>query len=49
MFENMTKEEAKKKIFESVKEYYKEFHKEIKYKEGDKINYSGRIYDEKRM
>ncbi len=49
MFENMTKEEAKKKIFESVKEYYKEFHKEIKYNEGDKINYSGRIYDEKEM
>lgn len=49
MFENMTKEEAKKKIFEDVKEYYKEFHKEKEYKEGEKIRYSGRVYDEKEM
>ena len=46
MFENMTKEEAKKIIFHNVKEYYKEFHNEKKYKEGEKIVYSGRIYDE---
>ena len=49
MFENMSKEEAKQKIFESVKEYYKQFHKVSKYKEGDRINYSGRIYDENEM
>lgn len=46
MFENMTKEEAKKIIFHNVKEYYKEFHNEKKYKEGEKIVYSGRVYDE---
>lgn len=49
MFENMTIAEAKQKIFDSVKEYYKEFHKIKEYKEGDKIGYSGRVYDEKEI
>lgn len=49
MFGNMTKEEAKEKIFESVKEYYKEYHQKKEYHEGDKINYSGRVYDETEM
>ena len=49
MFENMTKEEAKKKIFDCVREYYNEFHKESDYNEGDKIGYSGRVYDSSEM
>lgn len=49
MFENMTKDEAKEKIFDCVKEYYKEFHKVPEYKAGDRVNYSGRVYDENEM
>ena len=49
MFTNMSESEAKEKIFESVKEYYKEFHKDKEYIEGDRVNYSGRVYDEKEM
>ena len=49
MFENMSKDDAKKKIFDCVKEYYREFHGVKEYTEGDRINYSGRIYDENEM
>ena len=43
-------EEARKQIKGLVAEYYHEFKEDKKgFKEGDRINYSGRVYDENDM
>src|SRR5574344_1217974 len=49
MFENESKEQATKQILESVKEYYKKFMVNPDYKEGDRISYASRVFDEKEM
>mgnify|MGYP002624650958 FL=1 len=49
MFENKSKEEATKEILESVKEYYAKFMKKPEYKDGDRISYASRVFDEKEM
>lgn len=49
MFENETKLQATKKILESVKEYYKKFMTKSEYKDGDRIPYASRVFDEKEM
>lgn len=44
------KEGLKRQIHELVREYYKLYHLPLKdYKEGDKIQYSGRVYDEEEL
>ena len=49
MFENKSKEEAAKEILNSVKEYYKTFMVRPEYKDGDRISYASRVFDEKEM
>ena len=49
MFENKTKEEATKEILNSVKEYYKKYMVRPEYKDGDRISYASRVFDEKEM
>ena len=49
MFESMTKAQAAQQILESVKEYYKAFMKKPPYRDGDRISYSGRVFDEQEM
>ena len=50
MFENSTEKEAREEILNRVKEYYKCFMKnDTEFKEGDRINYSGRVFDEKEL
>ena len=49
MFENKTKEEATKEILESVKEYYAKFMQKPEWKDGDRIAYASRVFDEKEM
>lgn len=49
MFEGKTKEEANKEILESVKAYYAEFMQKPAYKDGDRISYASRVFDEKEM
>ncbi len=49
MFENKTKEEAQKEILNSVKEYYKTFMVKPEYRDGDRIAYASRVFDEKEM
>ncbi len=49
MFENKTKEEATKEILESVKEYYAKYMQKPVYKDGDRISYASRVFDEKEM
>ena len=49
MFEDETKEEANKEILNSVKEYYKTFMVKPEYKDGDRISYASRVFDEKEM
>lgn len=49
MFEGKTKEEANKEILNSVKEYYKKFMVKPEYKDGDRISYASRVFDEKEM
>ena len=49
MFEGKTKEEANKEILDSVKEYYKKFMVRPEYKDGDRISYASRVFDEKEM
>lgn len=47
MFKNKTEEQARKEILNSVKEYYNNFlKKDTTFNEGDRISYSGRVYDE---
>lgn len=40
---------TKEQIFELVKQYYQENHVKKEYKEGDRIPYAARVYDEKEM
>lgn len=42
----MSKEADREKILEAVKEYAKKYCATPEYKEGDRINYAGKIYDE---
>ena len=49
MFENKSKEEATKEILESVKEYYAKYMKKPDYKDGDRISYASRVFDENEM
>jgi CDP-6-deoxy-D-xylo-4-hexulose-3-dehydrase len=49
MFESMTREEAAKAILESVREYYRHFMRKPAYKDGDRISYAGRVFDEEEM
>lgn len=49
MFENKSKDEATKEILESVKEYYAKYMKKPDYKDGDRISYASRVFDEKEM
>ena len=49
MFEGKTKEEANKEILNRVKEYYKKFMVRAEYKDGDRISYASRVFDEKEM
>jgi CDP-6-deoxy-D-xylo-4-hexulose-3-dehydrase len=39
----------KDQILEMVKQYYRDKHKKPPYKEGDRINYAGRVYDEEEL
>ena len=50
MFENKTEQEARKEILNMVSEYYSKFHNiETPFKEGDRIPYASRVYDENEM
>ena len=49
MFENKSKEEATKEILESVREYYSRYMKKGEYRDGDRIAYASRVFDEKEM
>lgn len=50
MFAQMTKQQAKEQILESVKAYYHAFHKQKQaYKRGDYLPYAGRVYDEQEL
>lgn len=49
MFESMSKDEATKKILDSVAEYYKTYMVRPEYKDGDRISYASRVFDEKEM
>jgi len=49
MFESMTKEDATKKILENVAEYYRTYMVKPEYKDGDRIPYASRVFDEKEM
>jgi CDP-4-dehydro-6-deoxyglucose reductase, E1 len=49
MFESMTKEQATQHILESVKEYYKVFMQKPPYRDGDRIPYASRVFDEQEM
>lgn len=49
MFENMNKEEATKQILESVKAYYGAFMRRPEYKDGDRIAYASRVFDDEEM
>ena len=46
----MTESEKRKQILDMVAEYAREYHvKNEEFKPGDRINYAGRVYDEKEM
>lgn len=49
MFNSMTKEQATQHILDSVKEYYKTFMQKPPYKDGDRIPYAARVFDEHEM
>ena len=49
MFKNKTKEEATEEILESVREYYVRFMRRPDYKDGDRISYASRVFDEREM
>ena len=46
MFENMTQSEAHDSILNSVKEYYTHYMQNPPYKDGDRIPYASRVFDE---
>ena len=45
----MSREQATAQILESVKEYYKHYMVKPEYKDGDRISYASRVFDEKEM
>lgn len=45
----MKSEQIKEEILRLTKEYYKEKHIKLEYKEGDRISYGGRFFDEKEI
>lgn len=46
----MSNQQADKaKILELVAEYYNNYHKKAEYKDGDRISYASRVYDEREM
>ncbi|MFP3089905.1 lipopolysaccharide biosynthesis protein RfbH [Treponema sp. TIM-1] len=49
MFESMNQEEARRAIFDRVKEYYQTFMVRPSYKDGDRIPYASRVFDEQEM
>lgn len=49
MFEDKAQEDAKLKILEDVKAYYKKYMVKGEYKDGDRIAYASRVFDEKEM
>lgn len=50
MFENKTEAEARGEILAMTEEYYKAFHqKKEEYREGDRISYASRVYDQEEM
>ncbi|AEE16246.1 lipopolysaccharide biosynthesis protein RfbH [Treponema brennaborense] len=49
MFESKSKEEATKEILNSVSEYYKKFMLKPEYKDGERISYASRVFDDKEM
>lgn len=51
MFENKNESQAREEIFELVREYYEQFHKNKKsaYTRGDRIPYASRVYDSEEM
>ena len=46
MFENMTKSEAHDSMLNAVKEYYTHYMQNPPYKDGDRIPYASRVFDE---
>jgi CDP-6-deoxy-D-xylo-4-hexulose-3-dehydrase len=49
MFESMSKDQATQYILNNVKEYYKTFMQKPLYKDGDRIPYASRVFDEQEM
>jgi len=49
MFESMTKEQATEHILNSIKEYHKTFMQRQPYKEGDRIIYASRVFNEQEL
>lgn len=49
MFEDKAQEDAKLVILEDVKAYYKKYMVKGEYKDGDRISYASRVFDEKEM
>ena len=49
MFEGMTKEQAAQRILDSVKEYYNVFMQKPPYRDGDRIPYAARVFDDHEM
>lgn len=49
MFKGISESDARLKILDMVSEYYKEYKIKPEYKEGDRITYAARVFDEKEM
>lgn len=49
MFENKTEQEARQQILKLVGEYCDTYHMKKEYKEGDRISYASRVYDQDEM
>lgn len=50
MFEQKTEKEAREQILDLVKEYCTKYHNQKKeFKEGDRISYASRVYDQEEM
>jgi len=49
MFESMSKEQATQYILDNVKEYYETFMQKPPYRDGDRIPYASRVFDEQEM
>ncbi|GHU97069.1 lipopolysaccharide biosynthesis protein RfbH [Spirochaetia bacterium] len=49
MAESISKEQAAESILESVKAYYKTFMQKPPYKDGDRIPYASRVFDDREM